>query len=103
MDDPKKRSDDAQPADTLRDRRSFIVGAASAGMLGAAAITPALAQSGGAAAASAQDPQAPKGLGPRAMVDNRFPLTYQTSIPQAVRVVTEYFVALSQRNLRGIA
>jgi hypothetical protein len=103
MDDPIKPSEDAQPADTLRDRRSFLVGAASAGILGAAGIAPALAQSGGRAAAPPQDPQAPKSLGPRAMVDNRFPLTYQASIPQAVRIVTEYFVALSQRNLRGIA
>jgi hypothetical protein len=47
MDDPIKPSEDAQPADTLRDRRSFLVGAASAGILGAAGIAPALAQSGG--------------------------------------------------------
>ncbi|HEX7795229.1 MAG TPA: hypothetical protein VF456_12795 [Vicinamibacterales bacterium] len=65
MDDPIKPSEDAQPADTLRDRRLFLVGAASAGILGAAGIAPALAQSGGPAAATPQDPQAPKGLDPR--------------------------------------
>ncbi|HTS48427.1 MAG TPA: hypothetical protein VMH05_10815 [Bryobacteraceae bacterium] len=79
-------------------RRSFLSGAAAAGLIGAAAVGSALAQQ-----SSAQDPQPPKGLGPRAMVDNRFPITYQTAVTEGVRVLTQFFVALSQRDLKGIA
>src|SRR5262249_22674295 len=57
MNDPIKRPDDGQPADTFSDRRSFIIGAASASILGATSMMPALAQSAGTATASPQDPQ----------------------------------------------
>ena len=74
------------------DRRSFLAAAAvSAGVAGLA-----MAQ-------QTEEPQTPKGLGPRAMVDNRFPLSYATSVPQGVNLLTQYFVALSERNLKGIA
>src|SRR5580692_761097 len=77
---------------TVTDRRSFLAAAAvSAGVAGLA-----MAQ-------QTAEPQAPAGLGPRAMVDNRFPVTYATSVPRGVSLVTQYFVALSERNLKGIA
>src|SRR5271165_1320413 len=81
------------------DRRSFI--AAAAVSVGVAGL--AMAQQTGAGANPGAEPQAPKGLGPRAMVDNRFPVTYATSVPQGVSLVTQYFVALSERNPKGIA
>lgn len=96
--DPK----DAREKDSAR--RDFIASAASAGLLGALAVGSASAQQGsGSHPAGPQDPQAPTGLGPRAMVDNRFPLTYQTSVPEGVRVLMQYFAALSRRDLKGIA
>ena len=94
--DNNARQDDAPTA-----RRDFLTGAAAAGLIGAAAMGSALAQE--SSNSRAQDPQAPKGLGPRAMVDNRFPVTYQTSVTEGVRVLTQFFVALSQRDIRGIA
>ena len=92
--DNKPREGEGAPA-----RRSFLSGAAAAGLIGAAAVGSALAQQ----SSNAEDPQAPKGLGPRAMVDNRFPVTYQTSVTEGVRVLTQFFVALSQRDLKSIA
>ena len=82
-------------------RRSFLSGAA-AGVIGAAAVGSAMAQQNSNQGA-AQDPQRPKGLGPRAMLDNRFPVSYQTSVTKGVRVLTQFFAALSQRDLKGIA
>src|SRR5579871_6836526 len=97
-DDPKEEQASAnEEQGSDRHRRNFIKSAA-AGLVGAAAMSSALAQS-----SSAKDPEAPKGLGPHAMLDNRFPVTYDTSVPEGVRVLTQYFVALSQRDLKGIA
>jgi hypothetical protein len=45
----------------------------------------------------------PKGLRPGSQLDARFPLSYQTSVPEAMRVIIEYFTALSQRSLTGMA
>jgi hypothetical protein len=92
----------AKEKDTAR--RDFMATAASAGLLGALAFSNASAQqNSGPQETKAQDPEAPAGLGPRAMVDNRFPLTYETSVPEGVRVLMQYFAALSRRDLKGIA
>jgi hypothetical protein len=80
----------------VSDRRDFITAAAALGGLAGAMLIPS-------AMAQPAEPEAPKGLGPRAMVDNRFPVTYANSVPQGVSLVTQYFVALSERNLKGIA
>jgi len=45
----------------------------------------------------------PKGLRPGSQLDARFPVSYQTSVPEAMRVIIEYFTALSQRDMAGIA
>lgn len=42
-----------------------------------------------------QDPKAPAGLGPKASPDQRFELCYGPPVAEGVRVLTEYFVALS--------
>jgi hypothetical protein len=81
--------------DKAKDRRTFIAGVASLGLAGVAAM-PALAQSG------STEPQPPKGLGPRAMVDNRFPVTWETSVPQGINILTQFFAALNRRDLKGI-
>lgn len=87
--------DRPQDEDPGKDRRSFIAGVASLGIIGAAAAVPAMAQ--------AAEPEKPAGLGPRAMVDNRFPVTFQTSVPQGIGILTQFFTALNQRDLREIA
>jgi hypothetical protein len=45
----------------------------------------------------------PRGLRPSSQLDARFPISYQTSVPEAMRVIIEYFAALSQRDMVGIA
>lgn len=87
--------------DSGPDRRAFVVGAVSAGMLGLVGGGPAFAQGGQASGPA--EPQRPEGLGPRAMVDNRFPVSYERSVPEGVRVLTEFFTALGRRDLRGVA
>jgi hypothetical protein len=47
-------------------------------------------------------PPAPK-LNKGDLVDNRFRITYERSIPATVTVLTQHFAALSERNLAGIA
>ncbi|HXU20919.1 MAG TPA: hypothetical protein VN788_10095 [Verrucomicrobiae bacterium] len=81
------------------DRRGFIKGAAAAGLLGLApAVTSAAAPQ-----ATVEDPQKPAGLGSMGLPDGRFPMMYETSVPEAVRVLTQYFKALSQRDLRALS
>lgn len=90
--------------DATTDRRGFIKGAAAAGLLGAVAIAPKLAHAAVAEPQGAvEDPQAPKGLAPLGMLDYRFPMTYETSIPAGVRVLTQYFAALTRRDLKSMA
>jgi hypothetical protein len=50
-----------------------------------------------------EDPRAPAGLGPKAMLDSRFPMTFESSIPESMRVVTEYMAALSRRDLNALS
>lgn len=45
----------------------------------------------------------PKGLRPGSQLDARFPISYQSSVPEAMRVIIEYFKALSQRDMAGVA
>src|SRR5580704_7946821 len=101
---------------TNSDRRSFLQGAA-AGLIGAASLAPALAQaqSNGARDQLRQDMLAgieddikrdldmrskateelprPKNLREGGMLDSRFPVYYRTLVPEATRLVTEYFAA----------
>jgi hypothetical protein len=81
-------------------RRSFI-GTAT---MSAAGI--AIANFGAAAAAQtpASDiPPKPAGVKTGAMFDCRFPESYEVSVPQAISVLTQYFAALSRRDLRALA
>src|SRR5262245_37693478 len=92
------------------DRRDFIKGA-TVGVIGTLAATTAIGPANSAIAqipaiahqGLAQDPPRPKGLGRRAMLDQRFPVSYQASIPQGISILTQFFVAQSERNLKGIA
>lgn len=81
-------------------RRSLMAGTAALGMGGLATGQPMPASEGGARLA---EHQAPDGLAPLGMLDQRFPITYQDSVPHAVRVITDYFAALSRRDVPGMA
>ncbi|MGH9562901.1 MAG: twin-arginine translocation signal domain-containing protein, partial [Terracidiphilus sp.] len=101
--DPLANAGEVQPA-----RRDFMKTAAAAGLLGAAGMVSAIGQP--APAQAAQQPQSaepnlqpPAGMSPRGIPDLRFPICYQDSVPAAVRVMTDYFAALGQRDLKGMA
>lgn len=83
-------------------RRSFLKGAAAAGVLGAVKMA-AFAQPADAQESAAVDPPVPPGLKPGGQPDNRFPVTYEHSVPQATDVLTQYFAALSRRDIKGLA
>lgn len=53
---------------------------------------------------SAADPERPdSGLHPQGQLDARFPVAYRESVPRAMRLLTEYFTALSRRDPEGMA
>jgi len=85
------------------DRRTFMKVASAAGLLGAAALSPAVgqAQQAPAQGSSAEDPQAPAGL--KGTPDLRYPLCYKTPAIEGTRCLMEYFAALGERNARGMA
>jgi hypothetical protein len=100
------KNESAAESGTGTDRRSFIavVGADFAAGAAALSSSSAGAQSQtGPGVAGSTEIKRPAGLGPRAMLDNRFPVTYSESVPKACQVLVGYFTALSQRDLRGMA
>src|ERR1700691_4147863 len=104
--DPIKAESALAQSSTGPDRRTFIAVAGASMMAGAGALisSPANAQSqAGQGIAGATEVKRPEGLGPRAMMDNRFPATYSESVPKACQVIVGYFTALSQRDLKGMA
>jgi hypothetical protein len=102
-------SDAMQPGGEVQaERRSFIRTAAVAGLVGAAGAVSALGRP--AEGQAAQQPgngdanlKPPAGMSPRGIPDLRFPMCYKESVPAAVGVMTQYFAALSQRDLKGMA
>jgi hypothetical protein len=88
------------------DRRSFIKNASAAGLvMGAKGITRALTESAEAAQkpGGTDDPPRPAGIRPGGAFDCRFPIAYETSVPEATKVLMQYFASLSRRDLKGIA
>jgi len=110
-------------------RRAFL-GSATAGVFGAAAIVPALAQRQGpiegqtrdalrrdmmtaieedvkhdleVRAKAIEEVPEPKNIRPGGMLDARFPVYYKTSVPEAMRLLTDYFAAFNDRDLNAVA
>jgi len=72
---------------------------------GATGATPPLCTAGSIPADLVQPPE-PEGLSrnaPGTLVDNRYPITFERSVPATVAVLTQHFKALLERNLEGIA
>ena len=83
------------------DRRSFMTVATAAGLAGAA-----VGMASGAAQAQqaeVKDPERPAGLKPGGELDGRFPMTYESSVPEAMRLATEYMAALAKRDLNALS
>jgi hypothetical protein len=83
-------------------RRDFVKQAAVAGLVGVAAMAPAVAQAA-APQSEVEDPQRPAGLRPGAELDCRFSVSFEKSVPESMRLVTEYFGALNRRDHQGLA
>ena len=45
----------------------------------------------------------PLNLKPGGMLDARFPVYYRTSVPEAMRLLTEYFAAFNDRDMAAVA
>lgn len=95
---------------TIVHRRDLLRAAGMLGVAGLAGPASALAQSPTPALCAAaslptdlQPPPAPAGLEKGDLVDNRFRITYERSVPATVTVLTQHFAALSERRLAGIA
>lgn len=111
--------------DEKKNRRGFLRSAAAVGLGGSALIGDARAQSRETrdqlrqdmmaaiepdikkdlemrAAASEELPE-PKNLKPGGMLDARFPVYYRTSLPEAMRLLTEYFAAYNDRDMAAVA
>jgi hypothetical protein len=87
-------------------RRRFVQTLGSAGILGAAGglTRPAMAapQSPTPAPAADEFPKPPT-LKPGAQLDSRFRVSFAEPVTEGLRLVTEYFTALSERNLDALA
>ena len=57
----------------------------------------------GASASSAVDPVAPPGLNPKGMLDSRYAMTFESSIPETMKVMSAFMAALNRRDLDGVA
>jgi hypothetical protein len=117
---------------TLVERRQFLQTAAASGLIGAMMAPSVLAQSSSQVAPvketreqlrqdmmagieddikkdlemraqSNEELPKPAGLRPGGMLDARFSVYYKTSVPEAMRLLTTYFAAFSDRDMAGVA
>jgi hypothetical protein len=86
------------------DRRNFLKDAAAVGILGAAGMASGLVQPTKAVAqAAVQVPQgAGAGTSPGPQVDCRAPVSFENSLPEGMRILTQYFSALNRRDQRAM-
>jgi len=101
MESSENLEQDQKSTQSRRDffRTASMIGAASALGIGAGmtmGARPAQAQSSGSFAQ-------PDGLLPGGQSDSRFPVSFQDSVGNGLRLTMEFFTALNQRDLEGIA
>jgi hypothetical protein len=101
---PEKKGN-SKEFDPGTDRRDFIKGAAAASLLGALGMASAVGESvvEAQATVAAGSPQASTGPRPGARLDCRFPASFSTSVPTSMNIMTQYFQALVERKLDGMA
>lgn len=104
MSDESKRRHDASAHVSNTQRREFFKAAGAMGLVGAlGGVGPAAAQNRPNAVAKGEEFPKPAGLKPGAQLDSRFPVSFQACVSNGLRLVVDYFTALSQRDLAGIA
>lgn len=99
------KSSDPELADSLTqpDRRSFMKGAAAAGLLGAIAAAPVLTEQARAEGQiNSQGVFGPGGPARKPALDLRNPESF-AGIADATRVVMDHFKALNQRDIKSLA
>jgi hypothetical protein len=89
------------------DRRDFLQTVGMAGAIGAvsglgAPRPPEQARPAQASGGPAEFPK-PDGVRAGGQLDSRFPVSFAIPVSQGLRLVTEYFTALNQRDVEGIA
>lgn len=82
-------------------RREFMKSATAAGFLGATGLASALAAPDPLSAGQ-QSPQHPR-QSQADVTDSRATSSFQNSIPESMKILSQYFQALSERNLDGMA
>jgi len=83
-------------------RRDFMKGAATAaGVLGAAGLASALTPT--AVSSKSREASQESSASQSAVADCRSSLAFQNSVPESLKVVSQYFQALSERNIDGMA
>jgi hypothetical protein len=89
------------------DRRRFVqtvgAGIGAVGTFAAAAADAGQPRVPQARPAGADDFPKPEGLRTGAQLDSRFPVSFATPVSEGMRLMVEYFTALSQRNVSAIA
>lgn len=93
---------------TLVDRRQFVQAVGAAGVLGAIGgmtLKPDLIVGAAQVDAASQVPEFPRpeGLRPGGQSDSRFPVSFANPVREGFRLMSDYFTALNQRDLEGIA
>jgi hypothetical protein len=97
-----KDSEQIEADDYDKDRRDFLKGAA--GLAGAVTMVSTMGPSTPAAQRPGDENlEPPPGLNPNAMLDARFPISYQKSIPEGMKVLTQHFAALCRRDVHAMA
>lgn len=94
-----------QPETVDMQRRDFFKQTSTAGLVGAlgAGLILPMGAAQSASAAQSSSFAMPKGLLPGGQSDSRFPVSFATTVKEGTRLVIDYFTALNQRDLRGIA
>jgi hypothetical protein len=96
------------------DRRQFVRAVGAAGVAGGVAgalsgIGPLVGQAAAQPLRASQRPPAadefpkPAGLRQGAQLDSRYPVSFAAPVSEGLRLLMEYFIALSQRDVQGIA
>ena len=83
------------------DRREFVKTMGAAGALGAMTPTAGAAAQAAQAGGVSEFPR-PSTLRAGAQLDARFPVSFAAPVTEGLRLVMEYFTALSQRNLDAL-
>ena len=103
------KSDGNETTNTI-DRRQFVASLTTAGavatiggMVPAAESAPHHQPAVAAQTSAAADFPRPAGLKPGAQLDSRFPVSFAETVGNGLRLVTEYFTALSQRDLQALS